>query len=252
MRRRRAIVACGLVLGIGIAAGCGGSETVVTVTEAPTTGGVLPTISGPLTTPTEPTTTAAPTTAATTATTATTASTPAGALADLLPPEDVIPNLAPVGGAQAVPSAQDMINRLYQDGDPSKPLARERLEGAGFVEGVLRDQRGNGESSPVLFRAYVMRMGSDDQARVEAQRSVQEIIDGGVLTTQRVDVAANSHARGVRANGTQGTTEIWVEFLAIPRGNLIFGLQAVAGNRVALNSDLLQQVAQHVHDQPLP
>lgn len=237
-RRRLAVVACALGVAVGAAA-CGGETTVVTVTTdrlpGSTTATTVPTTTATVTTQA--------TTAATTAPTTTATTTAAADLTGLLPQEGAMPGTN-TGSARPMPTADDMINTLYQAGDPSIAAALERLKAAGYRGGALRDDTGTDPQGGIaLFRSYVFEVTDDATAVSEARRSVEEVQDTVLLDTSRLEVPGVADATGVTATGSQGGTQLAVAFISFPSGPRVYGLQVVARTAGAIDTDRMVEIA---------
>ena len=124
--RTRMTVTLLVVLSLGLVgvAGCGGDSVAEDSTEATTTAAATTAATSPGTPP-------ATTSGATTA--------PAGAVGnESLPPPDAITGVH-AGQLKTIDTAEEFVDVLYQNGDPTKPDATKRLEDAGFSGAVVRD-----------------------------------------------------------------------------------------------------------------
>jgi hypothetical protein len=207
------------------AAGCGGSTVTQTVTTDRLPGTTAPT--------------------ATTAPTVPTA--PSGALEDRLPPEDALAGLRP-GRIQELPTAQTVVDALYQAGDPARDAAERRLSQAGYEDGVLRDQAGEDPASgPALLRTYVIRLRDDAAARTEVDDAVDEVEATSTAPASAVDVSEIPDARALRVELSQGGVSGGVVFVTFPAGPYVHGLQVVSRSGAALPEEELVAAARELY-----
>jgi hypothetical protein len=221
MRRRTlAAVAVSLAVAVGGAAACGGDSNTENTTEATTAA-----------------TTAPDTT--TTATTAppTTSTAPAAELTeDSLPPADAVAGVGR-GTPRTIDSASEFVDVLYQSGDPAKPAAVRRLEGAGYRTAILRDQAGTDPQTGIaLMRSYALSLGSEDAAKQEVVDAVEEVRNASAARASDIDTGIPD-AQGLRVDIDQGNVQGAVVFVTFPVGSDVYGIQAVATNAGNLNQD---------------
>ena len=213
MRRALAAIAC--VGAVALAGACGGSSE-SDATDAATTAAPPPGTTAPA----------------------------AGSLAERLPPEDAIGGLRS-GTVRRLPTAQTLVDSLYQVGDPARDAAERRLEEGGYVRGLLRDQAGEDPAAgPALVRAYVIRMRDAAAAREEVADAVDEVESSSVGETSDVDVPGVDDSRGVRVEISQGGVTGAVVFVTFADGPYVYGIQAVSRAGADLPEDEVVQAAQ--------
>ena len=226
MRRTLAVVACAGA--VALAAACGGSSD-SDAGEAASTAAPPP----------APTGATAP---------APSATAPAGDLADRLPPEDAIAGLR-TGTVRRLPTAQTLVDSLYQVGDPARDAAQQRLEEGGYADGLLRDQAGEDPASgPALVRGYVIRMRDDAAARQEVADAVDEVDRSSTGETSEVEVPDVDDARGVRVDVSQAGVTGSVVFVTFADGPYVYGIQAVSREGADLPEDEVVQAAQDLDE----
>ena len=221
--RTTATVLVLLSLGLVGLAGCGGDSQSEETTQAST---------------------AASTPAPTTATTSPpgTASVPSTAAANALgdeslPPQDAVPGVR-VGASRTIDTAEAFVDVLYQDGDPAKPAATDRLEEAGFDGAIIRDQVGTQpEAGLALLRTYAIRLRDEDAARKEVDDAVDEVRSSSAARTSDLEIAGIPDAQGLRVDVDQGQVTGAVVFVTFPVGNVVYGLQGVATTGGAIPQD---------------
>jgi hypothetical protein len=217
VRRRLAALAALAALTAPALVACAEDETVrVTVTVRASTITTGPVTTGPVTT--GPVTTGPVTTGPGTTT--------GGASLQLrLPTQTALPGLQR-GTPQALPTAADLVGALYASGDPTAPAATQRLQAAGYEQGVIRDQRTveGGDEGPRLLRIYIFRLRDQDAARAEVTESIAEIKRTTTLpiTDVNLDEAAGA---GIRIEGQQNADILFVTFSA---GRDVYGIQVFA------------------------
>lgn len=219
---------------------CGGEARVESAAAPVTTTVTTPaTSSAPPTTPTPPVTTVS----------ATTAATPAGrplSPAVDLPYVDAVPGLAP-GGARTLEDAQEVVDILYQAGDPNGPAAVRRLERAGFSQGVLRDQQGTDAGSGIaLLRTYALRLDEPDAARREVEDAVSEVQASTQVPSRDIPLGLPD-SRAIRIDIEQPGAQVKVLFISFAVGDTTYGLQAFARGRAALPQAAVVAAAQGLH-----
>ena len=222
MRRGVATTLVLLSLGLVGLAGCGGSS----VSEDTTTS--LGLTSAPASPP--PPTASAPATAPVA---------PSGPDlgAESLPPQTAVPGVQP-GEARTLATAKELIDVLYQSGDPAKPAAQARLEDGGYADGVVRDQPGTDpESGLALLRSYAMRLRDDDAARDEVTASIDEVRASSVSSASDIDVSDIPGAEALRVDVSQGGLSGTVVFVTFPAGPVVYGIQGVSAAGAAIPED---------------
>lgn len=226
MRGRLLATSAAAALALAGLAGCGGGETVtqtITTDQIPTT--------------------AAPTTAPAPVTTA--AATSVGE--DHLPPPGAIPGTQ-AGTTRGLDDAQEFVDALYQVGDPSKPDAQARLESAGYVDGVLRDELGSDPSTGIaLFRSYAILLGSDAAAQAEVDDAADEVVSASSAPATDLQVDDIPGARALRLDVSQGGTTASVALVTFAVGPYVYGLQGVATAPGSLPQDQILQVARDLY-----
>jgi hypothetical protein len=169
---------------------------------------------------------------------------PAGNLAERLPPEDAVGGLRP-GTVRRLPTAQTLVDSLYQVGDPARDAAERRLEEGGYARGLLRDQAGEDPASgPALVRSYVIRMRDDEAAREEVADAVDEVESSSVGETSDVEVPGVDDSRGVRVEVSQGGVTGSVVFVTFADGPYVYGIQAVSREGADLPEEEVVRAAQ--------
>lgn len=221
----------------GLLTGCGGKATVVTVTQH--------------TTPTAPLTTTAPpvTTTATSTAPPLTSTTGVGdvPLELRLPAENVIPSLRS-GTVEQKPTAADMVATLYAAGDAAIPQATARLEAAGYVTGVLRDQRGgNPRRGLTLLRVYIYRVRDAATAQREVTTAVDEVRASSSAASEDVTVPDVPGARGLLLHPTAGGVAADVLYVTWASGADVYGIQAFARQDATLFKDQILELAASLH-----
>lgn len=235
MKARLAAVAATALTAAGLLAGCGGSSD--TVTQTVTTD-QLPT--------TAPPTTAAPTTPTVPPTTSSTPPT-AGVDATRLPPEGTIPDTQS-GTTRELDDAQEFVDALYQVGDPSKPAAQSRLEGAGYAGGILRDEVGTDPQNGIaLFRTYAIVVRDDAAAQSEVDDAADEVQSASSAPSIPIEVPEIPGARGLRLDLNQGGTTGSVAFVTFASGPYVYGLQGVSTRAETLPQDGLVEAARQLY-----
>lgn len=225
MRRALAVAACAGA--VALAAACGGSS------ESDSS---------------ESASTAAPPASTSATATAPGTTAPAGDLADRLPPEDAIDGLR-TGTVRRLPTAQTLVDSLYQVGDPARDAAQQRLEDGGYADGLLRDQVGEDPASgPALVRGYVLRMRDDAAARQEVADAVDEVQRSSTGETTEVEVPDVDDARGVRVDVSQAGVTGSVVFVTFADGPYVYGIQAVSREGADLPEDEVVQAAQDLDE----
>lgn len=222
MRRRTlAAAVVALAVTVGGIAGCGGdSKTSETTTEAATTA---------------PDTTVATVTAPTTGTTATTPSGGALTAADL-PPDDAVGGVGQ-GTPRTIDSASEFVDVLYQNGDPAKAGAVNRLEDAGYQTAILRDQAGTDPQNGIaLLRSYAISLRDADAAKKEVGDAVDEVRNASAAQSTDIDTGIPD-GQGLRVDIDQGTIQGAVIFVTFPVGANVYGIQAVATSGGNLDED---------------
>lgn len=231
MRRRTiAAAAVALAVAVGAAAGCGGdAKSEATTTQATTTAATTP--APPATTPgTTPTTGGASTAPAAKLTTAD------------LPPQDAVAGVNS-GTPRTIDSASEFVDVLYQTGDPAKPAAVRRLEGAGYRTAILRDQAGTDPQNGIaLLRSYAIQLGSPEAAKKEVGDAVDEVRSASAAKTSDIDTGIPD-GQGLRVDIDQGAVQGAVVFVTFPVGSRVYGIQAVATSGGNLDQDKLVGVA---------
>ena len=218
MSRRTATALALISLGLVGLAGCGGSggsdstTTSAGVTTAPAT--VPPPVAtAPLPTPSVPAT--APTA-------------PFGA--ESLPPENAVPGVGP-GEARTIATAKELVDVLYQAGDPTKPAAQARLEDEGYAGGILRDQAGTDPTTGLaLLRSYAIRLRDEAAARDEVSAAIDEVRRSSAGGSSDVEVSGIPDAEALRVQVTQGGLSGTVVFVTFPAGGAVYGIQGVSAN----------------------
>lgn len=211
MRHRAAIAAVLLSLGVVGLAGCGG-DSVSEGTTAPATPTTAPVTSAPPTA-------SVPTTA------------PIAPLGDeSLPPETAVPGVRP-GQARTLASARELVDVLYQPGDPAKPAAQARLAGGGYAGGVVRDQTGTDPSSGLaLLRSYAIRMRDEDAAGDEVAAAIDEVRATSAGAASDLDVSDIPGAQALRVEVDQGGLRGTVVFVTFPAGPAVYGIQGISAD----------------------
>lgn len=159
------------------------------------------------------------TTAAATATGAT------AALEQRLPPETAIPGLSG-SDVQHLPTAQELVDALYSEGDSAKPAAVRRYTAAGFRGGVVRDQQGT-TSGPTFFRAYVLRLGSAGRATKEVGDSTAEVLSSSGARSTEFTVPDIPGARGLDIAVSAAGRKARILFVTFAGGPYVYGYQAI-------------------------
>lgn len=232
MRRRTiAIAAVALAVAVGGAAGCGGDSVSEDTTQATTAATTAPATPAPATTP------------GTAPTTGGTSTAPAAKLTKAdLPPEDAVSGVHP-GTPRTIDSASEFVDVLYQTGDPAKPAAVRRLEGAGYRTAILRDQAGTDpETGIALLRSYAIQLGSPEAAKKEVGDAVAEVRSASAAKTSDIDTGIPD-GQGLRVDIDQGAVQGAVVFVTFPVGSRVYGIQAVATSGGNLDQDALLKVA---------
>jgi len=213
-------------------AGCGGSSDTVTQTVTTDT---VPT--------TAPTTTAPPVISA-----PTTEPAPSGSIGeDRLPPAGALAGTS-AGTARELDSPEEFVDTLYQTGDPSKPAAAERLDAAGYVDGILRDELGSDPASGIaLFRTYAILVRDDASAQTEVDDAADEVESASSAPSTDVSVSDIPGARALRLDINQAGTTGSVVFVTFAVGPYIYGLQGVATSSGGLPQDELVAVARTLY-----
>src|SRR5262245_26839302 len=154
------------------------------------------------------------------------ATTSGATLADRLPPPGALPGLTP-GAVMRLPTAEEWVDALADEGDQSKPATVRRLRAAGFRGGVLRDERRSG-ARPTLFRATVARLATARAARAEAAVAVAEVARSGDGGGSSVAVPGVPGARGTELEVRALGRRIRVLFVSFGAGPYEYGYQAVS------------------------
>ncbi len=252
-RRRAIAVVCALGLAVGAAA-CGGDTAVVTITtdRLPGTETTASVPAPPTTSTTQTTTDTGTTTTTATTTSGTTASSDPvdmAALAELLPPAAAMAGVNE-GTVRELPTAGEMIDTLYQAGDPTAEPAKAELSAAGYRGGVLRDDSGTDpQNGLALFRSYIFAVADDATAIEQSKDSVADVRSTAALTTRELAVPGIPDGTGVSATGEQSGTRLAVAFISFPVRDRVYGLQVVARAENAIDLDKLVEVAQVIHAQ---
>jgi len=150
----------------------------------------------------------------------------APALADRLPPAGALPGLT-AGNVVRLPTAEEWVDALADEGDPAKPAAVRRLRAAGFRSGVLRDERRAG-AQPVLFRTMVARLGSARAARDEAAGSVAGVARSGDVGTADVAIPGVPGSHGTQIAVRAADRVVRVLFVSFADGPYLYGYQAIS------------------------
>jgi hypothetical protein len=156
------------------------------------------------------------------------AETATGATAALdrrLPPETAIPGLSG-HDVQHLPTAQELVDALYSEGDTAKPAAVRRYTAAGFRGGVVRDQQGT-TSGPTFFRAYVVRLGSGARAMKEVGDSTAEVLSSTGTRSTQFTVPGIPGARGLDISVAAGGRKARILFVTFAGGPYVYGYQAI-------------------------
>jgi len=209
VRRRAAALLVLVSLGLVGLAGCGGgSDSGSTTTSAVA--------------PTAPATQAPP--AASLPATA-----PIAPLGDeSLPPQTAVSGVSP-GEARTLATAKELVDVLYQSGDPAKPAAEARLEGGGYADGVVRDQAGTDPSAGLaLLRSYAIRLRDDAAARDEVTAAIDEVRSSAAPRSSDIDVSGIPGAKALRVEVDQGGLSGAVVFVTFPAGPVVYGIQGVS------------------------
>jgi len=203
--RRLALVAVAGLAVLPVAA-CGDEETViVTVTVRAST---IPGAGGT----TGPVTTTAPVSTA-----------PTDAALELrLPAPGSIPDVQR-GTDRDLPSAQDLVSALYSSNDPTAATAVQRLTAAGYSDGVIRDQPGEGDEGPRLLRTYIFRLRDSAAAQAEVRASIQEIRSTTSAPIRDVNLP-EANGQGLRIDA--GNQDI--VFVTFSAGRDVYGIQSFA------------------------
>lgn len=250
LRRRAVALTCALGLAIGAAA-CGGEDVVVTVTtdRLPGTGTTAPvTTAPPATTDAGPSTTAPP---ATTTETTGEGEVDLDALAELLPADGAVTGVT-TGTVRKLPTADSLIDTLYQEGDPTAQPAKAELAGAGYRGGVLRDDIGTDpQNGLALFRSYIYAVADEQTAAEQATDAVGDVRGSGGIQSEDLEVPGVPGAAALVGTGEQGGTKLAIVFISFPVGDRVYGLQAIARDRSMIDIDQLTEVAQTIHAQGL-
>jgi hypothetical protein len=211
--------------------GCGGSSETVTRTI---TTDQLPT-SAPPATP-------APTTAATTV------APPAASVDEgRLPAAGAVPGTAP-GTVRGLDDAQEFVDALYQVGDPSKPPAQARLEGAGYSDGILRDERGADPASGIaLFRTYAIALRDTAAAQAEVDDAADEVEQASSAPSSDIAVPEIPGARALRLDLSQGGNTGSVVLVTFASGPYVYGLQGVSTSPGGLPQDAILAAARDLY-----
>ncbi len=225
-KRVLATTAMAAALALAGLSGCGGSSDVVTQTITTDT---VPTAAAPATT--APATTPAPTSVG----------------EDRLPPGGTLPGTRP-GTSRPLDDAQEFVDTLYQTGDPSKPAAAERLEAAGYVSGILRDELGSDPTTGIaLFRTYAIVVRDPAAAQVEVDDAADEVESASSAPSRDISVPDIPGARALRLDIDQAGTTGSVAFVTFAVGPYIYGLQGVATSADALPQDQLVEAARTLY-----
>jgi hypothetical protein len=150
----------------------------------------------------------------------------APALAERLPPANALPGLT-AGDVVRLPTAEEWVDALADEGDPAKPAAVRRLRAAGFRSGVLRDDR-RGGARPVLVRTTVARLGSPRAARAEAAGSVAGVARSGDDRGSAVTVPGVPGAQGTEIAVRAAGRRIRILFVSFADGPYLYGYQAIS------------------------
>ena len=210
--RRRAVTALALLsLGLVGVAGCGGDSASETTTTS------LAPATAPATPP--PPTASLPDTA------------PGAPLGDeSLPSPTAVPGVER-GDVQTLRTAGELVDLLYQSGDPTKPGALARLEDAGFAGAVLRDQPGTDPSVGIaLLRSYAIRLRDEAAARDEVTAAVDEVRRSAGGASSDIDVSEIPGAQALRVQVDQGGQSGTVVFVTFPAGPVVYGIQGVSAS----------------------
>lgn len=208
MRRRLTSLLCAAVAVPALLAGCGGGDAgEVTVTVHTGTGAT--------------TATGTTTTTAATGTTAPTATDDGASLELRLPAQDSVSGLTE-GTPKPLPTAAALVAALYTANDPTAPVARARLEAAGYEQGVIRDQnQATGSTGPRLLRIYIFRLRDGTAARAEVLASITEV--KATTSYPMTDIAVpDTDGKGLRI--TAGTQKIL--FVTFAAGRDVYGIQS--------------------------
>lgn len=236
---RRPIAAAIVALALTGVAGCGGSSD---DTDSVTTGASATTASAPAAT-TAPGTTGAP---SATAPATTGSATRIGA--DRLPPADAIGGVRP-GKLRRLADPQAFVDALYQAGDPTKPVAADRLEEAGYAGGALRDQEGQDPTTGIaLFRSYAFRLADDEAAQSEVDAAVKEVEDSTAQSAAPLAVPDVPGARGLRVEIEQNGVSGRVAFVTFAAGPYVYGLQGVSTAEATLPQDEMVGAARDLYE----
>jgi hypothetical protein len=150
----------------------------------------------------------------------------AAPLAARLPPPGALPGLT-AGEVVKLPTAEEWVDALSDEGDPAKPASVRRLRAAGFRGGVLRDERRAG-ASPLLFRATVSRLASPAAARDEVERAVAGVARSAEAGEEPVALRGVPGARGTEIAVRGAGRRIRVLFVSFAAGPYLYGYQAIS------------------------
>jgi hypothetical protein len=216
----RCVAAALVLISLGLVglAGCGGESvsesttTSVAATTAPATP-APPTASLPATAPTAP------------------------LGGENLPPQTAVPGVR-VGDARTLATAKELVDVLYQSGDPARPAARARLEDGGYADGVVRDQAGTDPTTGLaLLRSYALRLRDEAAARDEVSAAVDEVRSSSSAASSDIDVSGIPGAQALRVEVDQGGLRGTVVFVTFPAGPAVYGIQGVSANGADIPED---------------
>jgi hypothetical protein len=235
---RRPLAAAIAALALTGVAGCGGSSN---DTASVTTGPSATTPSAPAVT--TPGTVDAP---SSTAPTTTAPATRIGA--DHLPAVDALSGVA-AGKLRHLADAQAFVDALYKPGDPTKPVAAARLEGAGFAGAALRDQQGQDPTTGIaVFRTYAFKVRDHEAAQAEVDAAVKEVEDAASQQTSPLPVSGVPGARGLRVQIDQNGVSGEVTFVTFAAGAYVFGLQGVSAAGASQPQDEIIKAARDLYE----
>ena len=166
---------------------------------------------------------------------------------DRLPPPDAIGGVR-AGALRQLGDAQAFVDALYLAGDPTKPAARARLEGAGYAGGELRDQAGEDPATGIgLLRTYALLLRDEAAAGAEVDAAVDEV-RATTPSAMEIEVPDLPGARGLRAEVAQAGLSGAVVFVTFAAGPYVYGLQGLSTAEATLPQDEIVAAARDLYE----